>query len=290
VKRIFVTGAHGLLGSALLPALESSGFTALAAPRQSSGPDADLCRAENAERLLAAARPEVIVNLAALTDVDRCEAHPQEAYRLNAGLVLNLVRWIESRGPGVRLIQLSTDQVYDGAGPHIETNVCPVNVYGFSKCLAEEYARRVGGTSLRTNFFGPSGRPGRSSFSDWLITTARAGTPVTVFEDVSFSPLSLAAVARAIELVIRAPRPGTYNLGSRHGMSKADFAFALLGAAGLPTRTLTRGSVAASARAARRPHDMRMDTAAFERAFGVVNPALEDEIAQVAMGYRNEAT
>lgn len=282
--RVFVTGGGGLLGSVLLPHFVDRGYHVTAAPGRRT---ADLTRADDVRRLLDLAQPDFIVNLAALTNVDHCESHPDEAYRTNAELVLHLVRWIEASGSSAHLIQISTDQVYDGAGPHREDTICPINVYAYSKCLAEEYVRRVDGTSLRTNFFGRSHLPGRPSFSDWIVSSLRAGKSIPVFGDVLFSPLSLPTLASSIELVLRKPAAGVFNLGARSGMSKADFAFALATAVGLPTHGLSRATVADVPLKARRPQDMRMDCEQFQ-AFGARAPELRDEIESVAGEYRDE--
>lgn len=288
--RVFVTGAGGLLGCALLPYLRSLSHEVVAAPgRTSPRQTLDLLNEADVHGLLDSVRPDVIVNLAALTDVDYCELHPDEAYRVNAGLVLHLARWIESRHSAAHLVQISTDQLYDGPGPHVEATICPTNFYAYSKCVAEEYVGRVGGTSLRTNFFGHSSRPGRASFSDWIVASIRAERPITVFEDVLFSPLSLPTLVRAIDRVMREPARGVFNLGSRQGLSKADFAFRLAEAAGLPSTGLTRGTLASRPQAARRPRDMRMDSTLFARTFAGFDVDLNQEIEAVGRGYRNEA-
>jgi dTDP-4-dehydrorhamnose reductase len=279
---VVVCGAGGLLGSALVPHLRSTGADVQVSPGRS---EVDLAQWEAAKGFLDAARPQVVVNLAALTDVDYCEQHPAEAYRVNAGMVLNLARWIESQSSHTQLIQISSDQVYDGEGPHDESHVVPLNYYAWSKCLAEQYASRVNGTSLRTNFFGRSRLPQRPSFSDWLVSSLRAAKPVTVFEDVLFSPLSLESLVSRIALVISRPLPGIFNLGSRGGLSKADFAFRLARAAGLATDSLTRGAGASMKRPARRPLDMRMSSQRFEAAFQVACPPLTDEIDTVGREY-----
>ena len=274
-----------------MPSLKSSAYEVIAAPgRVGPGQTVDLLSETATHQLLDAAQPDLIVNLAALTDVDYCEGHPGEAYCVNAGLVLNLVRWVESRRSSAHLIQISTDQVYDGDGPHAERVICPTNFYGYSKSMAEEYVDRVGGTSLRTNFFGRSGRPGRASFSDWIVGAIRSHRPITVFEDVYFSPLSLPTLVRSIERVMSEPARGIFNLGSRGGLSKADFAFRLANAAGLQTMGLTRGTLAARPQGARRPRDMRMNSAEFSRTFGVAGVELNDEIEAVGRGYRDEAS
>src|SRR5262249_39616332 len=133
---------------------------------------ADLTDAREVSAALDPVSPEVIVNLAALTDVDECERAPDAAYRANTRIVMNLVRWIDGQpGQPCHLVQVSTDQVYDGAGPHREDDVSLTNYYAFSKYSGELAAALVESTVLRTNFFGRSGRAGRSSISDWLYSS-----------------------------------------------------------------------------------------------------------------------
>ena len=144
--------------------------------------------------------------------------------------------------------------------------------------------------SLRTNFFGRSARPGRVILSDWVIDSLRAGQSITVFDDVFFSPLSIPTLVQSIEKVIQSDIQGTFNLGSRAGMSKAQFAQRLAQAAGLPASGMRHGLVADLQRAARRPHDMRMDVTAIEQAMQLRMPELADEIATVGRGYRDDAS
>jgi len=291
MRRVWVTGAAGLLGAELMPYLAARGWEASAAPgRMRDGQSVDLTDATSHWRELDAASPDVILNLAALTDVDYCESHPQDAFRVNAGLVSGIAQWIAARGSATRLVHISTDQVYDGAGPHDESRISPMNYYAYSKCLAEAYVAQVGGTSLRSNFFGRSRVPGRASFSDWIVNSLRAKRDITVFDDALFSPLSLATLVAAIERTLAIPAAGTFNLGARDGMSKADFAFRLATAAGLPLAHLKRSSMDSMARAARRPRDMRMNSSRFFEVFGGERAELTTEIDRVGGEYRNEAS
>src|SRR5256885_13003403 len=82
--------------------------------------------------------PDVVVNLAGLTDVDECERKPQLAYLTNVRIVENLGQWIRDGGNKSYLVQVSTDQVYDGPGPHKEHDVTLGNYYGFSKYARSE--------------------------------------------------------------------------------------------------------------------------------------------------------
>lgn len=279
MSRILVTGAGGMLGSTLVPHLRAFGHDVTSCSRSGQTLRADLTDPVQARRALHDAKPEVIVNLAALTNVDECERDPQAAYRLNVRLVENLVNAIMAEGHGCYLIHMSTDQVYDGAGPHTEEDVLLVNYYAFSKYAGELAARMVPSTILRTNFFGLSQCAGRNSFSDWLASALASGMPVTAFEDVRFSPLNLETVARMIALVVDRRRTGVYNLGSHDALSKAEFAFQLATLLGLPTHTMRRGRSSEAGLGARRPTDMSMDCSRFERAFGVTLPTLASEIS-----------
>jgi dTDP-4-dehydrorhamnose reductase len=290
MTRVLVTGARGLLGSTLVPYLQTSGFEVTGHARKAEGDiHADLADGDQVNDMVGKVEPEIIVNLAALTNVDLCERRPQLAYLANVKTVENLASSIRNLPIRCHLVHLSTDQVYDGAGPHKEEDITLSNYYAFSKYASELAAERASATTLRTNFFGPSRCPGRVSLSDWLVESLKSRQSITVFDDVSFSPLSLQTLATMIKLVISRPRQGVFNLGSRQGMSKADFAFALAGALQLPVTTMTRGSTGSVMMAAYRPKDMRTDSSRFEQAFDVELPTLTEEIESMKVAYASKS-
>lgn len=288
MANILVTGATGLLGSTLVPLLQERGHQVTRLGHtHATDLNADLASYEQTARALHQARPEVIINLTALTNVDRCETHPQEAYLLNVKPVENLCAWMQAAGQHCHLIQISSDQVYDGAGPHAEGELTIRNHYAMSKVAGEYAAGIVASTILRTNFVGRSLRAGRTSFTDWLHGALRRTAPINVFDDVMFSPLAIGTLCDCIERSIVERPLGVFNLGSRDGMSKADFAFAFAAATGLPTTNLVRGNASAVATlAARRPTDMRMQCERFEGRMGLKLPRLIDEIQVMAHDYR----
>lgn len=288
--RILITGASGLLGSTLVPYLRTCGFEVVGHARGGAAEvHAELTDADQVNAVLDQVRPDVIVNLAACTNVDMCQQNPQLAYLSNVRVVENLAMWIRKSGNICYLVQISTDQVYDGIGPHKEENVNLTNYYGFSKYAGEIVASTVPSTTLRTNFFGPSRSFGRNSLSDWLIKKLKKGEPITVFSDIFFSPLSLYRLTELVEIVIVKRRKGVFNLGSKDGMTKADFALACADVLGLSASLINRDASSRSNLFAFRPKDMRMDSSLFEVNFDINLPTLTEEILSMKVAYKHES-
>jgi dTDP-4-dehydrorhamnose reductase len=184
------------------------------------------------------------------------------------------------------LIQISSDQLYDGVGPHVESELTIRNNYAMSKLAGELAAGACSSTILRTNFVGRSLRDKRTSFTDWLYGALQGREPINVFEDVMFSPLASLTLCNCIERIIFDRPIGVFNLGSHDGMSKADFAFAFATALGLPLTNLVRSNVSSTPKLiARRPTDMRMQCEKFEARMRINLPRLIDEIHLLAHDY-----
>lgn len=286
-KVVLITGATGLLGSTLVPFLREAGYNVVTQARASNADFlADLADANETRALLDRLQPSIIVNLVGLTSVERCESHLNEAYLANTCVVENLVGWIRESNLKTHLVQISTDHFYDGVGQHTEDQITLTNSYAFSKYSGELAALQLPSTILRTNFIGRSKINTRESLTDWVYTAMTNGKHVQVLQDVYFSPLSMKTLSKMIQLVIEKSPVGIFNLGSRNGMSKADFDFAFAGCMNLPTETMTRiDSSQATFLKAYRPKDMRMDCTKFESTMGIKLPDLSDEIKQIAREY-----
>ena len=287
--KVLVTGATGLLGCTLVPLLRSRGHHVTSVGYSRAGDlNIDLMNYENVARALNQAKPEVIVNLAALTDVERCEMYPQEAYLLNVKTVENLCVWMKTlTEQDCHLIQISTDQLYDGPGPHSEDELTICNYYAMSKLAGEFVAATVSHTILRTNFVGRSRCEGRGSLTDWLYLELRNNSPINIFKDLIFSPVAISTLCDCIERSVVERPNGVFNLGSRLGMSKADFACAFAAELGFQTTNLSRVNSSFSRKMiARRPADMRLNSERFEQFMGLKMPRLIDEIQLIADDYQ----
>ena len=284
--KILVTGSTGLLGSSLCPILRKSGHEVIQHSRNTATEIiCDLASYPCVETAFSELSPQIIVNLAGLTNVDQCEIDPQSAYLANTHIVENLVHWIKFRSPNTHLIQISTDHVYDGSGLNKEDTVCLRNYYAFSKFAGEQAALKVNSTVLRTNFFGVSKCPNRITLSDWLVMSFRKKSSISLFNDVWFSPLEINQLSNVIEYVVRNPISGIFNIGANDGVTKAKFAQMLAQKLGLSTADAKFVSVNSMRLKAYRPTDMRLNVSKFEKTFGISLPSLSQAIEVASLNY-----
>ena len=286
MANVLVTGATGLLGTSLIPYLRSRQHRVIGVGNsRDCDLNLDLTSPEQIMLNLCNCKPDVIVNLAALTNVDECEANPQLAYLLNVKIVENLRAWVYQFSSPCHFIQISTDQLYDGAGPHTEAEKTIHNYYSMSKLAGELAALTMPSTILRTNFVGRSACASRSSFTDWLHKALLHQNHVNVFSDVLFSPLSISTLCASIDQCITHRPHGIFNLGSRNGMSKAEFAMQFAMAVKLPTDNLKVAKLSQASLLAKRPLDMRMDSSLYESELCLQLPSLLNEIQAVSKDY-----
>lgn len=291
MKKVLILGAYGYLGGYLSQHLESLNFEVFRQGRsENSQIRLDIFNGKDFIALLEKECFDCIVNLIALTDVEFCELNPEIARRINEFSVLKTRQSIdvlpEEKRP--HLLHISTDQVYEGEGPHIEESVNPINVYGKTKLLGEKYAIPLRSTVLRVNFIGKSRFGNRQSLSDWIVSAAKNLKPTVVFEDVIFSPLHVSTLCYVIGLAIKNPIFGIFNLGSSSSMSKADYAFKLVDQLGLPSNMFTRGSVKNGSNIVRRPQDMSLNVLKIQKELNIVLPEFDHEININAREYKGE--
>ncbi len=277
--RILVSGASGLLGPYLIEAAKEWGDV-FATSRTGGDFPADLLDQDETKNLIKKSDPDIFIHAAGLTDVDLCEKDPHSALDLNANVSKNLADLLSS---GICFVSISTDQVYpDRPGPHAEDLEGPVNEYGRSKLTGEKAVlTHPGGLVFRTNFFGPSITPGRSSLSDFFIDNFQAKRKVTLFSDVFFSPLHMKTLCDLVFRSVSEGLRGIYNLGSRDGTSKAEFGLSMARHLGLSTEKAIMGKAQAQPDRAKRPADMRMDMTKLETALKMKMPTLEEEISKL---------
>lgn len=270
--RIVVLGGAGQLGRAIA---RTAGADIVALDRAA----ADVTDPLAVREALARTRPDVVVNAAAFTAVDRAEAEPQASFAVNrdgAGHVAAACAAI-----GAPLVHLSTDYVFNGrkGAPYVESDPPdPLNAYGAAKAAGEVLvaARHERHVILRTAWmFGPDG----PNFVRTILRRALAGTPLRVVDDQHGSPTPAPALARIVVAIARSLANGGGRYGVLHAAGAPDATWHALAEAvvsiALP-RERRPGVVPIPTTAfpapARRPADSRLDCAALRAAYGLDRP------------------
>ncbi len=240
-NRVLLTGANGLLGQALvrrisrLPEYDLLATARDPAPRFTGGScgyaPLDVTDAEAAARLFDDFAPSVVVNCAAMTQVDECEAEREACWAVNAEAVETLARLC--RQHGTRLLQVSTDFVFDGEnGPYREdARPNPVNFYGRSKLAGENAARGAGmdkwAIARTVLVYGTAEKLGRSNIALWLIDKLSKGETLHLVTDQIRTPTYVVDLAAGIEKMIRFQKSGIFHLSGRELLSVHDLGLAV---------------------------------------------------------------
>lgn len=223
-KTFLVTGGGGQLGRAFarrVPEAHVLGHTEL----DISDPDA-------VEEALQRIRPDYLINAAAYTAVDRAEAEPEVANRINVEAVIVLAR--AAKVAGAQLVHFSTDYVYKGDRPggYLETDrTVPLSVYGRSKLQGELAARSAGVRSLivRTSWVFGEGK----NFVRSIVQAAAGAEELQVVDDQRGRPTYAPDLAEGVLRLLDAGADGLYNLtGGGRVASWADVAEIAIRAAG----------------------------------------------------------
>jgi dTDP-4-dehydrorhamnose reductase len=286
--RIVVTGVTGQVGGALVERLRSLG-SIVAADRAML----DLARPDEMPAALDRIAPDLIINPAAYTAVDRAEDEVDLAFRVNAEAPGALARW--AAGRGVPLIHFSTDYVFNGAGsrPWREDDPTgPLSVYGASKLAGEDAVRAAGGAHLviRTSWvYAAQG----ANFLRTIARLARERPELRIVADQFGAPTSAGLIADAASRIVAtkgaalterfAAAGGLVHVAAAGETSWHGFAAAIVDGlkargTGLAVTRVTPIATADYPTKARRPANSRLDLARLRELFGVTTRRWEDAL------------
>ena len=261
--RTLILGGGGMLGRAVVRAGRRRGLPALALTRA----QADLTDRERLRYWARSYRPELVVNCAAFTKVDACEEQRERAIEVNGRAVANAVAAAECAG--ARLIQVSTDYVFDGAArePYAEdAPVAPISAYGESKLEGERqalaYERAL---VVRSSWL--FGHGGPNFVASILGRIERGDRVLEVVDDQTGCPTYTPYLAGAIWELAAADTTGVVHYRNREPVTWHGFAaeIARLWDSGVEVVPVTTGEVP---RPARRPAYSVLAVDRFEHASG----------------------
>lgn len=224
--KMLITGSNGLLGQKLVKLLNKEGVDYLATSRNpnvsSSCPSnrfqmMDITDKNQVKERIVSFQPDVIVNTAAMTHVDKCEEDKAECLRINVEGVKNIAEAINSFSNDTHFIQLSTDFIFDGKKemyseddePH------PLSVYGNSKLLAERLIREELSkyTIVRTSLvFGLGESLSKGNIFSWSVEKLKNDEELTIVDDQFRSPTFAIDLARGCLDLGRLRYDGVVNI------------------------------------------------------------------------------
>lgn len=238
-NKILVTGASGMLGSAIVEELSQDGsrYDIYAIkhrkPFRTPLPSGQVICVdlEDASAVKAALEKhtfDAVIHCAALINLATCETEFEAAIRTNVLATKNIVSSALMNNPHCSVVYISSDAVYpDVPGQKSESvRTQPATAYGLSKKWGEDVVRMCTEKALilRTTVIGPD----EGQFFGWIKNHALSGKEISLFTDVFFTPISVRLAAKTIVKAIQNEVYGTFNMGSTDQLSKAAFAERIL--------------------------------------------------------------
>lgn len=300
--KILLLGRNGQVGWELQRQLPVLGEVVALGSSTENGLCGDLRDVDGLRATVRAVAPDVIVNAAAYTAVDKAESEPEEAMAVN-GIAPGVLAE-EAKRLDALLVHYSTDYVFDGSGsvPWKETDPTgPLNVYGHTKLAGEQAIQAAWEKHLifRTSWvFGVHG----NNFIKTMLRLAQERDSLNVVNDQVGSPTSAGFIASATVTSLRqasgrSQHAGLYHLASAGQTSWYGYAAYVLERArqmGWPVRVMPEAICGIPSSEypvpARRPGNSRLDTRRLMQAFGIQPPSWQDSASAVMEQLESPAT
>ena len=229
-KKILITGSNGLLGQKLISLLKndhqllatSSGQNIINDKSNYSYSSLDITDAKSVELLFHSFKPDVVINTAAMTNVDGCEDEKDKCFDINVKAVQTLADLCQDSN--AHLIHISTDFIFDGHdGPYKEDDLAnPLSYYGKSKYESELVLdeSKANWTILRTIIlYGTADNLKRNNIVLWGRKALKDGQSLNIIDDQFRSPTLAEDLAQACRLALEKNAFGIYNVSGKDIMS-----------------------------------------------------------------------
>lgn len=225
MKKLFVTGANGLLGQNIVKQLANQNkYEVYASARGEcrfnlsenvNYVSLDLTSEEELNKAFEGIRPDLVIHAAAMTNVDKCELEKEECWKINVTATENIIKAVKAND--AYLVNVSTDFVFDGEnGPYIETDKPnPVSYYGESKLKGEELCLQYGirHSIVRTIIvYGVVDNMSRSNLVLWTKNSLENKQDIRVINDQFRSPTWAGDLAWACIRLCELEKEGIYHI------------------------------------------------------------------------------
>ena len=229
MKTILIAGSGGQLGRFLSDFLDSK-MVVQRTCRDACSLDTSVClmmdvaNVKQVKDTLSKSKPDIIINLAAITNVDYCENNREEARSVNVSGLENLIKYSDK---DTKIIHISSDYVFDGMqGLYSELDSPrPINYYGKTKLESENILRGsrrkfliIRASGIYSHFL-----DAKSNFVSWLYRALSSGESVNLFDDQYTNPACVIGLSKFIFQSIVLDISGIIHYGSSNSISRYDF-------------------------------------------------------------------
>ena len=239
----------------------------------------DLLDKEGFTNLLDSFSPDVVINCAAMANLETCELNPDLAHKINSMVPGEIA--IACKDRGIKLVHISTDAVFDGnKGNYSENDMPnPLSIYAKTKRAGEinVIEQNTDAIIARVNFYGWS-QSGNRSLAEFFINNLRNKNPINGFNDVFFCPLYVTQLTDILVEMIEKKFSGIYHIVSRDQMSKYQFGCVLADNFGYDNNLINPISVLESNLSAQRSLNLTLSSSKLTADLGHALPSISDGI------------
>jgi dTDP-4-dehydrorhamnose reductase len=290
MHNILITGASGMLG-ATLSLLWQDKYNIFATDHNDYPGNKiknfklfDLLE-DSYEELIRWSNPDIIVHCAAMTNVDECENHPKQAMVINSESVNKILL----NTCNIKVIFISSDAVFaDGHSMATEGVISDSEtIYGKSKIKAEQYLLNSGHNHLviRTTIVGKNINKNKKGFVEWIVDSVIDKKYIILFNDVSFTPITIWHLAKEIEWCINNNISGLLHISGKNPITKFKFGIELCQYIGLNTKFIKKGNLNNIKFKSKRSNDQTISSEHYENISNRKMPSVRDTLVSLTKNF-----
>ena len=283
--RILITGAFGQLGHALQSVLsKKSNYELICTGRKikkgQEGIPLDIRNQVVFKELINTTAPDILVNLAAMTNVDACELNPKLAGEINVAGLEHICDSFKGK-----IIHLSTDYVFDGtSGPYKEDDpLNPISIYGKTKLASEHILleKDIKNLVIRGNVLYDYSPHTSASFLNWVVSSLKGNQEIKVVEDQFNNPTWTRSMSDIIELSIENDLEGIIHWGDSVHISRFEFAKLIAKKFSLNESLIKPVLTSELNQPARRPLQSGLSTEKLVNMLDIIPPSIDDCLDEI---------
>ena len=283
--RILITGAFGQLGHSLQSVLsKKSNYELICTGRKvkkgQEGIPLDIRNQVALKELINTTAPDILVNLAAMTNVDACELNPKLAGEINVAGLEHICDSFKGK-----IIHLSTDYVFDGtSGPYKEDDpLNPISIYGKTKLASEHILleKDIKNLVIRGNVLYDYSPHTSASFLNWVVSSLKGNQEIKVVEDQFNNPTWTRSMSDIIELSIENDLEGIIHWGDSVHISRFEFAKLIAKKFSLNESLIKPVLTSELNQPARRPLQSGLSTEKLVKMLDIIPPSIDDCLDEI---------